>query len=126
MEKGNDLTSVFSRISQVDKILNENLTFATHDKYGYLTVAPNEIGNTLRISMQVKLPQIMKKGDLFVPMCSKYNLSISPVKEGGTRAHQHIFDVSNKAMLGVPVADILTSFMTGVKELVEQEFELEK
>lgn len=56
MEKGNDLKSVYNRIMNVDKILNENLTFATHDKYGYLTVAPNEIGNTVRISMQVKLP----------------------------------------------------------------------
>lgn len=68
----------------------------------------------------------MKKGDLFVPICTEHKIQITPVKEGGVRAHQHIFDVSNKLQLGVSVSEELKSFMTGVKELIEQEFELEK
>lgn len=53
--------------------MEKKLTFAHHDKLGYLTFCPTNLGTTLRASVHIKIPKLSATPD-FKDICEKLNL----------------------------------------------------
>ena len=53
--------------------MEKKLTFAHHDKLGYLTFCPTNLGTTLRASVHIKIPKLSAQPD-FKDICEKLNL----------------------------------------------------
>jgi protein-arginine kinase len=58
---------------QAIKEMEKKLTFAHHDKLGYLTFCPTNLGTTCRASVHIKIPKLAAQPD-FKEFCEKLNL----------------------------------------------------
>ena len=73
IQKGSNLKQVYSRLVKGIKKLEKTLKFVYHEKFGYLTFCPTNIGTGLRASVHVKLPKLAASGKLN-QMCESLGL----------------------------------------------------
>jgi creatine kinase len=64
MQKGASLKQVWARLVNAIKAMETKLEFVCHDKFGYLTFCPTNIGTGLRASVHVKVPKVAEMGKL--------------------------------------------------------------
>jgi protein-arginine kinase len=65
---------------QAIKEMEKKLTFAHHDKLGYLAFCPSNLGNTCRASVHIKIPRLAAQPD-FKEFCQKLNLQLRGIFE---------------------------------------------
>ncbi len=58
MAPGLQLSSLYKTASRIDDYLHSRLSFAFHEKLGYLTCCPTNLGTGLRASVMVHLPAV--------------------------------------------------------------------
>ena len=64
MQKGASLKQVWGRLVKAIHAMETVLEFVRHDKFGYLTFCPTNIGTGLRASVHVKVPKVAESGKL--------------------------------------------------------------
>jgi len=64
MQEGPDPIPVFTRLARALAEIEKSLTFARHDKLGYLTSCPSNIGTGMRASVHIALPNLGKEKDM--------------------------------------------------------------
>ena len=64
MQKGASLKQVWGRLVKAIHAMETVLEFVRHDKFGYLTFCPTNIGTGLRASVHVKVPKTAETGKL--------------------------------------------------------------
>lgn len=64
MQKGASLKQVWRRLVNAIHAMETKLEFVRHDKFGYLTFCPTNIGTGLRASVHVKVPKTAEQGKL--------------------------------------------------------------
>lgn len=57
MNAGFDLENLMNLATEFDETLGKALPYAYHEKYGFLTACPTNVGTALRISVMVHLPR---------------------------------------------------------------------
>lgn len=78
IQKGSNVKQVYARLVQGVEMLERQLTFTEHKKFGYLTFCPSNIGTGLRASVHVKLPRLAAAGRL-QKLCNELNLQVRGV-----------------------------------------------
>ena len=61
---GLDLENLKNLVIEIDEKLDEMLHYATHEKYGYLTSCPTNVGTAMRASVMVHLPALTMTGNI--------------------------------------------------------------
>jgi protein arginine kinase len=56
MHSGLDLDAAWQQISQMDDWLDERVGYAFHERLGYLTACPTNVGTGMRVSVMLHLP----------------------------------------------------------------------
>jgi protein-arginine kinase len=75
MQKGASLKQVWTRLARaIRAIESTRLEFVCHEKFGYLTFCPTNIGTTLRASVHVKLPRIGADKNKLKDLCDQLDL----------------------------------------------------
>lgn len=64
MQKGSNVKQVYARLVKGVEMLERQLAFTEHKKFGYLTFCPSNIGTGLRASVHVRLPRLAAAGRL--------------------------------------------------------------
>ena len=124
MQKGASLKQVWGRLVKAIHAMETVLEFVRHDKFGYLTFCPTNIGTGLRASVHVKVPKVAESGKLNTICAAKdlqprgkkiisrkkmYFLSDIqskkfPIKIGIHGEHTEsvggVYDISNKIRIG--------------------------
>ncbi len=59
MRSGLDVMSAWERIDQIDDLLEQGLNYAFHNRLGYLTACPTNVGTGLRVSVMLHLPALV-------------------------------------------------------------------
>nr|AGO64665.1 taurocyamine kinase [Dugesia sp. BJR-2013] len=120
MESGGDLSRVYRRLVKGIKTLEENLGFARHQRYGYLTFCPSNLGTTMRASVHVRIPMVSSLPN-FKEICQKYQLQARGTYGEHTESLGGIYDLSNQRRLGYTEIEAAQEMAVGVKEIVELE-----
>ncbi|XP_074655962.1 taurocyamine kinase-like isoform X2 [Tubulanus polymorphus] len=120
MQQGGNLAEVYNRLVKGIRSLETNMKFAHHDKYGYLTFCPTNLGTTLRASVHVRLPLLASKPD-FKETCEKMNLQPRGIHGEHTESVGGVYDISNKRRLGLTEIDAVKEMAEGVVKLIEME-----
>lgn len=123
IQKGSNLKQVYSRLVKGIKKLEKTLKFVYHEKFGYLTFCPTNIGTGLRASVHVKLPKLAASGKL-QQMCESLNLQPRGLYGEHTESQDGIYDISNKIRIGKNEYELVYSLWNGVKALLDAEFKL--
>ena len=109
---GLELQEIFRQIQKVDDQLESRLDFAFHQRYGYLTACPSNVGTALRVSCMLHLPALKMTGEIekVVRAASELRLEVRGLYGEGTDAGGDFFQVSNQITLGRGEQQILDDF----------------
>lgn len=124
MDKGGDLTKVYLRLIAGLKQLEKQLQFVHHDRFGFITFCPSNLGTTMRASVHVKIPYVSQLPN-FKEICEKYGLQ--PRGTGGehTAVVGGVYDLSNKRRLGLTELDAAKEMAAGVGAIIQMEMDME-
>ena len=113
---GFDLEAAFERASALDDGLAPNLDIAYHDRLGYLTACPTNLGTGMRVSALIHLPGLVHSKEInkLLESLRKLNHSIRGLYGEGSEVMGNFFQLSNSATLGSSEEVILK----GLSEMV--------
>ena len=123
MKPGLDLHGALKMAKEIDSKMASKVEYAYSDLYGYLTACPTNVGTGLRASVMLHLPALRITGRLgkVMDVVSKVNLNVRGVYGEGTEAVGDMYQVSNKASLGMTNEEIIVNVKAIVNKIIEQE-----
>ncbi|XP_076629866.1 arginine kinase [Colletes latitarsis] len=126
MEKGGNLSSVYARLVKAVTEVGKKLKFSRHQRLGFLTFCPTNLGTTIRASVHARLPKLSADYPKFEEIAGMYNLQIRGTRGEHTESEGGVYDISNKRRLGLTEREVVFEMRNGVLELIKQEKQLEE
>ena len=123
IKSGLDLDEAYSLAEKIDTLLDEHLEFAFHDKLGYLTQCPTNIGTGMRASVMLHLPALEQSGSMsrLSSTLSKLGLALRGIYGEGTEPTSSMYQLSNQITLGISEAEAIHNLKDITLQLVTQE-----
>jgi protein arginine kinase len=120
---GLKLSEALNLANGIDDWLEEKVDYAFHEKRGFLTSCPTNVGTGLRASVMMHLPALVmtKQMNRIIPAISQLGLVVRGIYGEGSEALGNIFQVSNQITLGKAESDIVEDLRGVVLQLIEQE-----
>jgi len=120
MQQGGNVGAVLDRLIRGVKLIEKIASFSRDERLGWLTFCPTNLGTTVRASVHVAIPKVSARPD-FKKICEDMKLQPRGIHGEHTETTGGVFDVSNKARLGVSEFDCVKHMYEGVKKLIEME-----
>jgi len=113
LRSGLDLRDAVDDIHRTDDMLEQRLDYAFHQRYGYLTACPTNVGTGLRVSVMLHLPALKMTGEIDKAFraANDMHLAIRGLFGEGTEASGDFFQVSNQTTLGKTEEQIVEEFL---------------
>ncbi|XP_018325550.1 arginine kinase isoform X1 [Agrilus planipennis] len=124
MQMGGDLGQVYRRLVTAVNDIEKRLPFSHHDRLGFLTFCPTNLGTTVRASVHIKVPKLASNKAKLDEVASKFNLQVRGTRGEHTEAEGGIYDISNKRRMGLTEFDAVKEMYDGIAELIKIEKEL--
>lgn len=123
IESGGKLKEAFKTASRVDDVIEESLSYAFDEKFGYLTACPTNTGTGLRASVMLHLPALTMTDNIGRILSSVNNMGIAVrgLYGEGTRAYGNLYQVSNQVTLGLSEEEIIDKLENIAKQIVDAE-----
>ena len=108
---------------KMDTLLGESLTFAFHEKMGYLASCPTNVGTGMRASAMIHLPALTLTGSLgnLLNSVGKLGMTVRGLYGEGTEAQGNFYQISNQRTLGMTEEELLSRFTSVIRQLMEKE-----
>jgi len=102
LRNGLQLDEAAELISRLDDLLERQLDWAFHSRYGYLTACPSNVGTGMRVSVMLHLPALRLTGELdkAIQAARDMHLAVRGLYGEGTQAAGDFFQLSNETTLG--------------------------
>jgi protein-arginine kinase len=120
MQPGGNVGQVLDRLIRGVKIIEKQAPFSRDDRLGWLTFCPTNLGTTVRASVHIKIPKTSARPD-FKKICDEMKLQIRGIHGEHSETEGGVYDVSNKARLGLTEYQAAKAMYDGVKKLIELE-----
>ncbi|CAD5217424.1 unnamed protein product [Bursaphelenchus xylophilus] len=120
MQEGSDVGKVLDRLIRGVKAIEAKVPFGRDERLGYLTFCPTNLGTTVRASVHIKLPKVSARKD-FKQICDKLHLQVRGIHGEHSESEGGVYDISNKARLGMSEYEAVKQMYDGVKELIRLE-----
>nr|AIM43582.1 Arginine kinase [Halocaridina rubra] len=121
MQKGGDLGEVYRRLVKAVGEIEKRVPFSHHDRLGFLTFCPTNLGTTVRSSVHIKLPKLAANKTKLEEVAAKYNLQVRGTRGEHTEAEGGIYDISNKRRMGLTEYQAVKEMQDGILELIKIE-----
>jgi protein arginine kinase len=123
---GFDPDEAFSIADKIDTLLGESVTYAFHEKLGYLASCPTNVGTGMRASAMIHLPALTLTGNLnnLLNSVGKLGMTIRGLYGEGTEAQGNLYQISNQRTLGMTEEELLHRFTSIITQLMDKEAEV--
>jgi protein arginine kinase len=123
MHSGLDLQNAWQQINDIDSKLSEHVTFAFHQKLGFLTACPTNVGTGLRVSVMLHLPALVitRQIDKVFRSLQKISLAVRGLYGEGSQAMGDFYQISNQITLGKSEAELVKQVGDVVPVLIDYE-----
>jgi protein arginine kinase len=123
MHSGFDLEPAWNVINQIDDELEGRLSYAFHDRLGYLTACPTNVGTGLRVSVMLHLPALVMTREIEKVFRSlqKMNLAVRGLYGEGSQAMGDFYQISNQITLGQTEFELRKQVSDIVPAIIEYE-----
>lgn len=113
----------FEELMRIDDALESQMTYAFHNKYGYVTCCPTNLGTGLRISVMLHLPALVytKQVEKILHSLQRVSYNIRGFFGEGTSPVGDFFQVSNQGSLGRSEAEIVNEMREFVPSILNVE-----
>ena len=115
--------AVYSKVSEIEKLLESKLNFSFSKEWGYLTSNPAELGTALEISLLVHLPALSITPDIaeFIKNLSKVGCAVSGYDGRNAEVTGNIFRISSSRTLGKSEEEIVEEMNAICLNIVDEE-----
>ncbi len=109
MQSGLDLPAAWEQINRIDDIIERKVTYAFHDRLGYLTACPTNVGTGMRVSVMLHLPALVitRQIDKVFRSLQKISLAVRGLYGEGSQAMGDFYQISNQITLGRSELDLI-------------------
>jgi protein arginine kinase len=123
MRSGFALDEAWQDIDRVDDMLEQRVSYAFSEEFGYLTACPTNVGTGMRASVMLHLPALdwTKSIEKVFRALQKINLAVRGLYGEGSRASGHFYQISNQVTLGKSESKILEEIREVVPTMITYE-----
>lgn len=102
MHSGLALEETWNQIDKIDDLIESRVTYAFHERLGYLTACPTNVGSGMRVSVMLHLPALVmtRQIDKVFRSLQKINLAVRGLYGEGSQAMGDFYQISNQITLG--------------------------
>jgi protein arginine kinase len=123
MRSGFALDEAWQDIDKVDDLLEQRISYAFSEEFGYLTACPTNVGTGMRSSVMLHLPALVlaKQIDKVFRALQKINLAVRGLYGEGSRASGDFYQISNQVTLGKSETTILNEIREVIPQIITYE-----
>ncbi|XP_037078928.1 arginine kinase [Pollicipes pollicipes] len=121
MQQGGDLGQVYRRLVTAANDIEKRVPFSHHDRLGFLTFCPTNLGTTIRASVHIKVPKLAADKAKLEEVAAKYSLQVRGTRGEHTEAEGGVYDISNKRRMGLTEYQAVKEMHDGILELIKIE-----
>ena len=123
IKDGFELKEAYALADKIDNILSKKLNFAFHERLGYLTQCPTNLGTGMRASVMLHLPALDMTGAVsrIGANLSKLGLTIRGLYGESSRPTGAFFQLSNQVTLGISEKAAIDNLRNITTQLITQE-----
>lgn len=120
---GLELENLKNLAIEIDEKLDRMLQYASHEKYGYLTSCPTNVGTGMKASVMVHMPALTMTGNIgkIFNIVNGFAMNIRGIYGEGTQSQGDFYQISNKQSLGITENDIIKNLNIITERVIEQE-----
>lgn len=117
------LDELWQKADKLDDHVNQQVSYAFDDKYGYLTSFPTNVGTGLRASVVLHLPTLsqIRKFQSIVGDMSRFGTAIRGMYGEGSDNYGSLYELSNQRTLGQSEKEIVEQVTKAALQLNNQE-----
>lgn len=123
IRSGLALSECWEEIDRLDDAFEEQVDYAFHDKYGYLTACPTNAGTGIRVSVMLHLPALVQTREIQKVFHSlqKINLAVRGLYGEGSQAMGDFYQISNQYTLGMSETQVLDRIRSVIPRILDYE-----
>src|SRR6266849_2825457 len=123
MRSGVALDEAWQDIDRMDDLLEQRVSYAFSEEFGYLTACPTNVGTGMRASVMLHLPALVltKQIEKVFRALQKINLAVRGLYGEGSRASGDFYQISNQVTLGKSETTILNEIRDVVPQIIAYE-----
>ena len=123
MQSGLDLNSVWEQVNRIDDLIEEKVAYAFHEKLGYLTACPTNVGTGMRVSVMLHLPALVitRQIDKVFRSLQKISLAVRGLYGEGSQAMGDFYQISNQITLGRTESELIRQVSDIVPVIIDYE-----
>lgn len=123
MQSGLDLQAAWDRVNAIDDRVERKVTYAFHERLGYLTACPTNVGTGMRVSVMLHLPALVitRQIDKVFRSLQKISLAVRGLYGEGSQAMGDFYQISNQVTLGRSEQELLKQVADVVPKIVGYE-----
>src|SRR5205085_8240249 len=123
MRSGFALDEAWQDIDKVDDLLEQRVSYAFSEEFGYLTACPTNVGTGMRSSVMLHLPALVltKQIEKVFRALQKINLAVRGLYGEGSRASGHFYQISNQVTLGKSEQTLLNEIHGVIPQIITYE-----
>lgn len=128
LSEGLSLKEAYETADKIDTLLDNELGFAFHEKLGYLTQCPTNLGTGLRASVMLHLPALQTAGSTnrLADNLSKIGLTLRGTYGEGSEVKSSIYQLSNQVTLGLSEETAIDNLISATMQIITSEREIRK
>jgi len=123
LSEGLSVETAYNTADKIDTLLDNALGFAFHDKLGYLTQCPTNIGTGLRASVMLHLPSLQsgKQIERLKDSLYKIGFTLRGTFGEGTQSFGAMYQLSNQITLGLSEETAIENLRRVTMQVIENE-----
>jgi protein arginine kinase len=123
MHSGLDMESAWEQINHMDDLLAERVNYAFHERLGYLTACPTNVGTGMRVSVMLHLPALVitQQIEKVFRSLQKMGLAVRGLYGEGSQAMGDFYQISNQITLGRSEIDLVKQVGEVIPVIIDYE-----
>jgi len=123
MQSGFNLQECWRVADRIDNELAQQLKYAYHEEWGFLTACPTNTGTGLRSSVMLHLPALVmtKQINRVIQAITKLGMTVRGLYGEGTEAEGNFFQISNQITLGQTELDMVDNLESIIRQIIGHE-----
>ena len=120
---GLDIDNLLNLAIEIDEKIESLVQYSYHEKYGFLTACPTNVGTGLKISTLVHIPALQMTGNLnkMLNIINNLGMNVRGLYGEGSKAEGDVYQVSNNQTLGITEKEIAKNLNLLAQKIIDQE-----
>ncbi|MBR6505005.1 MAG: protein arginine kinase [Clostridia bacterium] len=120
---GLNLENLINLGIELDEKLSKFLSYATNEKYGFLTSCPTNVGTGMRVSVMLNLPALSKTKNInkILDIINNFGMNIRGLYGENSKIQGNMYQISNKQALGITEEETIKKIKSITEKVIEQE-----